>query len=339
MKVAVIVLTWNAEQIALECLKTLMSQQWMPDDILVVDNASADNTVGRIREAFPSIRVMRNARNLGFSGGMNRGITLLQAEETPPEIVVLLNQDTLLAPTWLGNLVAPFADEPELGAAGCKMLYHDGRIQHAGAYLEHPRAIARHIGWGEPDQGQYDKPMRCEMVTGAAIALRMESLHRVGLFDTGYTPAYYEDVDLCWRLRQAGYTIRYVPGAVVTHHESFSIRNDVSRLSYYHRGRLRFILKHYPLENILGDFARAEQAYIVERQSETLQVEERPLRWAYLDTIGRLPEILRVRSSVHPPLADDERAELLHILLGLKHAISRSYYRRALETIGSFRTI
>jgi GT2 family glycosyltransferase len=344
MNIAIIVLTWNAAETALECLKTIAEQQRAPEKILVVDNASADDTVERIGKEFPDIPLVRNARNLGFSAGMNVGIETLRTEaqesrHPPPDLVALLNQDTLLAPDWLEHIAAPFESNAELGAAGCKIRYNDGTLQHAGAYLERPRAVARHIGWKEADNGQYEEQTACEMVTGAAIALRMSALDTVGLFDTGYTPAYYEDVDLCWRLREGGYQIHYIPNAVVTHHESLSIRNDVSRISYYHRGRLRFVLKSTPIDELLGRFAQAEYAYIAERQSETVQVEERPLRWAYLDTIGRLPEIIQARNAFHPPLSNNEQAELLRMLLRLKHTVTLSYSRRASETIGAFRTI
>ncbi|NJN66746.1 MAG: glycosyltransferase family 2 protein, partial [Chloroflexaceae bacterium] len=167
MKVGLIVLTWNAAETAVECLKTVVEQQRAPDYMLVVDNASSDGTADRIAQEFPDIRLIRNPRNLGFSGGMNVGIRTLQDMPKPPDIVALLNQDTLLDHSWLGAIVAPFEGKPHLGAVGSKIRYPDGTIQHAGAYLKRPRRGAAH-GWHEPDTGQYDDSRPYDLVTGAA---------------------------------------------------------------------------------------------------------------------------------------------------------------------------
>lgn len=330
---AIIILTWNAGDIALQCLHTLAHQQQAPDTVLVVDNASSDGTPERIAQQFPAISLMRNSKNLGFSAGMNIGIRALQAKDNPPDIVVLLNQDTLLAPEWLSEIVAPFADNPDVGAVGCKLLYHNGTIQHAGAYLDWPRAVAHHVGNHEPDKGQYDEAKPYDFVTGAALALRMTALHDVGLLDQGYTPAYYEDTDLCWRMRQHNYRIMYAPKAIVTHHESLSLKDELQRSKYYNRGRLRFVLKSYALPDILGPFAENELAFI---RKHGHAMEERVLRWAYLETLGNLNDILQARSTYHPSLSAAETQDLVAMLLACKDAVKLSLYNRAYATIDAF---
>jgi GT2 family glycosyltransferase len=335
MKVAVLILTWNAADAALQCLQSLAQQTRPPDKILVVDNASHDGTVEGIRRQFPEITLIRNSRNLGFAVGMNTGIRALQQLSDPPDIVALLNQDTILDPHWLGELVAPFEQGADIGAVGCKLRYPDGTIQHAGARLDWPRAIAHHIGAGEPDSGQYDEAQPYDIVTGAAIALRLAALDTVGLFDPGYTPAYYEDTDLCWRLRHHNYRILYAPKATLTHQESLSLRDETRRSSYYNRGRLRFILKSYAIADILGEFAHSERAFIAQHGHRR---EERALRWAYVETLLRLPDILHARNAFYPPTTAQETEELTRLLLDLKQAVTMSMYHRAQSTLDAFYT-
>jgi GT2 family glycosyltransferase len=336
MKVALIVLTWNAADVAITCLDTVMHQSRRPDYIVVVDNASEDDTVARIQQRYRDILLLCNEQNLGFSEGMNTGIRALQELPEPPDLVLLLNQDTVLDPTWVEEITKPFQNDSEVGAVGSKILYSDGMIQHAGAYLEWPRAVAQHIGWHEPDHGQYDDPRPIEYVTGAAIALSMQALNTVGLFDPGYAPAYYEDTDLYWRLRRRNYQILYWPKATLKHHESLSIRDETKRSSFYNRGRLRFVLKTYRLEDILGPFADSEHAFIAQHGHT---VEARALRWAYFQTILHLDDILQVRSEFHPPLSNAQKHELRQMLLGFKQALTTSLYRRARATIDTIHNL
>lgn len=336
MNVAVIILTWNAAAAALACLRTVTRQERAQAHVLVVDNASTDGTPERIAEQFPTVTLIRNPRNLGFAAGMNAGIRALQAAADPPDVIVLLNQDTQVAPNWLAEIVAPFERDPQIGAVGCKIRYADGTIQHAGAYLEWPRALAQHVGWHEPDTGQYDDCKDYETLTGAALALRTQALEEVGLLDPGYTPAYYEDSDLCWRLRRHSYRIVYNPRAVVTHHESLSITDDLTRSKYYNRGRLRYVLKTYAVADIVGPFLESEIAFV---HAHGYTIEARALRWAYIETLAGLPEILAARRSFYPELSADETTAVQNALLQMKDALTASLRERARRTIDEIRII
>ncbi len=333
MNSAVLLLTWNAADAALACLHSLMQQQPMPAHILVVDNASHDGTAERIAQAYPALHLIRNPHNLGFSGGMNVGIRALRALPSPPDAVLLLNQDTTVAPDWSAAISAPLEDSPRIGAVGCKICYPDGTLQHAGAQLAWPRAVAHHVGLHQRDRGQFDTPRDYDTLTAAALALRMTALHEVGLFDTGYAPAYYEDADLCWRMWRAGWRLHYTPPARVVHQESLSIRDSLLRSSYYNRGRLRFVLKTYPLETLLMAFFASERSFIIHQGHAE---EERALRRAYVETLLRLPEILAARARYHPPLAPAAERAIIDMLLDLKAAIRTALLRRARATLDSF---
>lgn len=325
MSAAVIVLTWNGGAAALACLDSLVALDPAPDTVVVVDNGSADRTADRVAQRFPAFTLIRNERNLGFAGGMNAGLRALLGRADPPGAIALLNQDTLVDAGWLGAIVAPFAD-PAVGAVGCKIRYPDGTLQHAGATLDWPRAVARHVGWHEPDAGQHDTPRAVEQVTFAAVALRAEALSRVGLLDEGYGPAYFEDVDLCRRLRLAGYALRYEPRATLVHQESSSLRDELGRSARYNYGRLRYVLKSYSLTDLRGPFAAAELAFLREHAHNP---EGRALRWAYSETLAALPGLVAARRELEPDLPAGAEAAMHELLAGLRRALAHTLYRRA----------
>jgi GT2 family glycosyltransferase len=326
MRAAVLVLSWNAADALLACLTSLAAQQRPPELTLVVDNGSHDGAADQVAAAFPSATLIRNPRNLGFAGGMNTGIRALQALPEPPDAVVLLNQDTLLDPGWLAAILAPLEADPAVGAVGCKIRYPDGRLQHAGITLDE-RSIVRHLGWHEPDRGQYDVEQRCDYVTGAALALRMSALATVGLLDEGYTPAYFEDLDLCWRLRHGGYRVIYAPKATLAHQESLSLRDEVSRSAFYNRSRLRFVLKSYPLATLEG-FLGKELAFL----SQHIGIDEgRVLRWAYAETWLALEELLAARRAIEPALPASAAATMHALLVELHRGQAEIWRRKASE--------
>jgi GT2 family glycosyltransferase len=307
MRAAVIVLSWNGAADLPACLDALLAQAGAEADVLVVDNGSADGSAALVRERYPAARLAENGRNLGFSGGMNVGIRLLRESPEPPDAVVLLNQDTVVAPDWLRNILAPFEQDARIGAVGCKIYYPDGRtLQHAGGWIEPGRALGRHYGHGDTDEGQYDRPRECEWVTGAALALRMRALDECGLFDEGYYPGYYEDVDLCWRLRRAGYLVHYAPGAALRHAESRSTAGRIHLHALVNRNRLRFVVKTFPADRLWAEFALAERVRI-----ELLinGAEARFLSRAYLEGILRRDEWIAARARLYPmSSAEAERA-------------------------------
>ncbi len=326
MRIATIVLSWNAAYATIACLESLYHQS-IPTEILVVDNASHDEVVASILACHPNVRLIRNQRNLGFAGGMNSGIRALLNDSPPPDVLVLLNQDTVLDPTCIEHLVSPMMTDEQVAAVGAKIRYPDGTIQHAGVFLEWPRAIVRHIGWHEPDRGQHDTLQEYEFVTGAAIALRTKAIAAVQMFDEGFTPAYFEDIDLCQRLRKQGWKIVYNPAATLVHHESLSLPDELQRSCYYNRGRLRFIFKHYSLHDLEESFLPAELHHI---QRHVLWPNEgRALRWAYTETLLHWRTILLGRQQVYGSCHPLEEERMGHILMQLQRAQAIALWQHA----------
>ena len=223
------------------CLRSVYQSDWPNLEVIVVDNGSADRTSEVTRSEAPEAIVIRAERNLGFAGGNNLGL-----ERAKGELLVLLNDDCEPHPGWLKALVQSADELPDWGILGCKLLYPGGEIiQHAGGLIE-ANALTKHVGYGERDEGQHNRRTRCAYVTGAAFAIRRETMERIGLLDADFFPIYFEEIDFCFRAERAGYGSYYVPGAEVIHHESMTTK----RLSYgflckYHKNRLRFMARNF----------------------------------------------------------------------------------------------
>lgn len=282
--VSIIIPAWNGRDYLHGCLAALLAHAETGTEVLVVDNASTDGSAEMVEAEFPTVRLIRNAHNLGFAGGCNVGL-----RQARGEVMILLNQDTEVQVGWLPPLLDALSDHA-VGVAGCKLLYPDGTIQHAGMWLEWPQGLAHHYGHGEPDSGKWNEARDVEAVTGAALAFRRDVMERVGLLDEGFWPGYFEDTDFCLRVRAAGLRIRYVPQATVVHQESTSTRDAETRSTYYQRGRLRFLLKHLSPDRFLTEFVPAEEDL---QRPAIFGNESQALRLAYLGAIVQVAPLLR----------------------------------------------
>ena len=267
-KASVIILVWNGIGYLESCLDAVVIQDYSHFEVVVVDNGSTDGSPDFVAHHYPQVKLIRNECNAGFSAGNNIGL-----RKASGELLVLLNQDTVVQPGWLAALAAEFDRHPDAGIVGSKILDPDGQtLQHAGGRIEHPSALGQHYGYGELDEGQYDEPCQVEFVTGAAMALKREVLSTIGDLDEGFYPGYFEDVDFCSRARAAGYSVWYAPQAVLRHYESASMRRDsLTGHYYYYRNRLRFVLKHRTPDQIIEGFVPAEIARSAHAPSEELR--------------------------------------------------------------------
>ena len=283
-RASVIIVVWNGEQYLAKCLEAVISQKSLDDEVIVVDNGSLDNSVSIARK-YPEVKIIETGRNLGFAGGVNAGIEVAQGQ-----FLVLLNQDTVMHPGWLNALIEAFNEE-HTGIVGCKLLYPDGRIQHAGGLIYWPLGLPDHFGYGQPDDGRWDKPRPVDYVTGAALGIRRSVVEQIGPFDEGFWPGYYEEVEYCFRARQAGWEVVYIPQCVGTHLESVSLgKGSKAYLEAMHRGRLRFVLKFLDPLQLINQFLPAEEKYLL----DSPPLLRRALRHAYYATmIHTIPEILR----------------------------------------------
>lgn len=311
-KASLIVLNWNGRELLASCLPSVLTQDYPEAEVLVVDNGSTDGSLEWLASAYPQVRLLPQGRNLGYAGGMNAGLRAAQGE-----LIAFLNNDVILRPDWLRQLAQVMVADRHIGVAGCKLLYPEGNlIQHAGGILRYPLALPDHYGFRQPDTGQFDQIRDVDYVTGAAFVARREMLDRIGAFDEGFY-FYFEDTDLCFRARAAGWRVVVVPQAVAIHLESATaVRDSPSYYAWFHRGRLRFALKHYTPQQFLEDFLPAEQARWPEGIAEA---EREPLRQAYRETAKHLNAILSAQPGATIPPATVER-----IRQGLYHLAALS---------------
>jgi O-antigen biosynthesis protein len=252
--VSIIIVTYASASRIDDCLDALSRlQSRLSHEIIVVDNASPDDTVARVRSRHPGVRLLVEADNWGFAGGVNRGVAQAQGQQ-----IALLNPDAIVQPGWLDELIAPL-DDPTIGVTGSKVLDSAGRIQSIGAILAVPLLLTSHRGEGESDRGQYDRVEDVWGVHGAAMAFPKQLWQQLGGFDEGYFPAYLEESDFCQRARRAGYRVVTAPRSVISHAESSSTGKFSAEFYFYYlRNRLRFAVAWHDWPLLWNEFRPAE---------------------------------------------------------------------------------
>jgi GT2 family glycosyltransferase/SAM-dependent methyltransferase len=239
---SVVIPTWNGRDLLRDCLTALGTQTFAPSVVVVVDNGSTDGTIEMLRDDFPDVRVVAFDRNTGFSPAVNAGIRVAGGDW-----VALLNNDAVPEPGWLAHLAeAAEKAEPEVAFLASKILSLDGTlVDSAGDYLDRSLAAGQR-GHREPDDGRYDTADEVFSGCGGATLYRRSMLEALDLFDERFF-AYYEDVDLCFRARLAGWTGRYVPEARVRHHVSATTGRTPGMKRYLSiRNSWYLVLKNVP---------------------------------------------------------------------------------------------
>lgn len=242
--VVIILLTRNQKKHTIECLCSLENLDYPNFRIIVVDNGSTDSTPEEIRTKFPRVTLIENEENLGFAEGNNVGIR--QAIGKGADYVLLLNNDTVVAPDLLTELVRVAEADTQIGIVGPKIYYYDepDRIQSAGGRINWKRATSTLIGTGEIDRGQYDQTREVDFVSGCALLVKKEVIKKVGLMDPAYF-LYYDEVDWSVRISRAGFKLVYVPSGKVWHKDAVSSGKDSPLFNYYiARNKLLFAQKN-----------------------------------------------------------------------------------------------
>jgi hypothetical protein len=196
-----------------DCLTSLEDQTFSNFEVLVVDNGSTDDSCNLVRERFPWVRLIRLDHNYGFCGGNNRGIA-----EASGYYIVLLNNDTKVAPTFLQALFEAAESHPEVGFCASCMLnfYNPSRIDNCGIGLDILKAGGYQLGTGKVFSSLYKTERYVFGASGGAVLYSRDMLDKIGMFDEDFV-SHVEDVDLSWRAQLAGYRCLYVPQAIVYH--------------------------------------------------------------------------------------------------------------------------
>lgn len=212
---------WSATQTCLEALRKVTDG--VAFEIIVVDDASTDATAGKLR-GFPEVRVVTLEKNAGFLEATNAG-----AREVRGDWILLLNNDTEVAEGALDLLIAAAGSAEAIGAVGAKLVYPDGSQQEAGGIIWDD-GLGWNFGRGDdPDLPPYLYRREVDYCSAAALLVRRSAWEELGGFDPRYRPAYYEDADLCFALRDLGYRVLLEPRAVVVHYEGVSHGTDLGQ--------------------------------------------------------------------------------------------------------------
>jgi len=220
--IAVVILHWSDIELTCACIESLMIQTYPSVKIILVDNGSQDRADKTLESKFDSIQVIRNEENLGFSGGNNVGI--YYALEIGALYVALVNNDAIVAPTYIEEMLNMFQQQPEAGLVAPVITYHDEpkRIWYGGGKFNTWFFFTRHAYMNQNFQAE-QLPMITETdyISGCALMIRSDVLREIGLFwDTLFL--YFEDLDLSYRARLAGYKCYLLWKPLVLHHISAS---------------------------------------------------------------------------------------------------------------------
>jgi GT2 family glycosyltransferase len=241
-KVAIIIVNWNRERDVLDCLDSLSRIEYPNYQIIVVDNASVDGSVASIQKEYSGVMLIESKENVGFVEGNNIGIKAAMAQGA--DYSLLLNNDTLVAPNFLNDLVAAAEENPKVAVTGPTIFYagYPNVVWSAGGAINWRRGVTRMLGLDEEDRGQFgDKPRAVDFVTGCALLVKMRILNEVGLLDPRFF-AYYEETEWCVRIRNKGFTILYVPTSKIWHKIGRDERATSPNVHYYMtRNRLLFL--------------------------------------------------------------------------------------------------
>mgnify|MGYP000434755140 CR=1 FL=1 len=289
---SVIVLNWNLPGDTIACVRSLQRGLLAGSAIIIVDNASSDDSLRQFGEVFgDQVMVVALESNRGFAGGMNAGIEA--ALQTGAGSVLLLNNDTIADGEMIARLREAAVMLPRAGILGPAIYYYDApaRLWQAGTRRSALLPVPVNLG-GAALRRARGRPLRVDAVTGCAMLVRREVFARIGLFDSRYA-MYYEDADFCYRARAAGFEIWCVPRARMWHRVSLSARQvpqTTRAIAAWGRARFYRQYPHGPFPGLTLAFLLAQAALGAARDYARGDAALARLRWrATLDGYALRP--------------------------------------------------
>ncbi len=221
--VSIVIPAYNQVEYTYHCLESILANTHEVDyEVIVADDQSTDDTT-KLSQKVSGIRISRTPENMGFLKNCN-----LAAAQARGTYLLFLNNDTQVRPGWLSSLVELIESDASIGLVGSKLVYPDGRLQEAGGIL-----WSDGTGWNygrldDPEKAAYNYVKDVDYISGAAILLPTALWKQLGGFDERFAPAYCEDADLAFAVRDAGYRVAYQPRSVVVHYEGISNGTDTA---------------------------------------------------------------------------------------------------------------
>ncbi len=252
--IAIVILNWNTRQQLEQFLPNVLAHSKEKGvEVVVADNGSTDDSVAYMRENHPGVRLIEFDTNHGFTGGYNRALAQIEAR-----YYLLLNSDVEVTSGWLQPLKACMEENSSVAACMPKMKsWHQPKyFEYAGAaggFIDkygYPFCRGRILEAIEQDQGQYDKDSEIFWATGACMLVRSDLFHQEGGFDEAFF-AHMEEIDLCWRLKNKGHSIRYVHESTVYHVGGGTLPNNSPfKLFLNYRNNLFLLYKNLPAKRL-----------------------------------------------------------------------------------------
>ncbi len=258
-KVAIVILNWNGKHFLERFLQLLISRT--PEEyaqIIVADNGSADGSVEYLHNHFPDLRLIVLPENSGYTGGYNRALGQIEAQ-----YYVLLNSDVEVLEGWLPPLVRAMDSHQEIGVCMPKILSwtKPSHFEYAGAsggFIDRygfPFCRGRILSHIEEDKGQYDNPVPVFWASGTCMMVRSELYHRLGGLDNAFF-AHMEEIDFCWRVKNAGFKVMCIPASVVYHYGGGTLAMGSPKKTFYNfRNNLIMLYKNLPKNRLLPVFS------------------------------------------------------------------------------------
>ena len=249
MKVAVVILNWNGEKLLEQFLPSIVNFSAEQADIYLADNASSDNSVSYIKEHFPAVKIIENATNGGYAKGYNDALQSIKAD-----IYCLINSDVEVTENWLSPITEVFHKEENTAIIQPKLLdFKDKtKFEYAGAgggFIDlygYPYCRGRVFNRLETDEGQFDDITEIFWASGACFFIRSEVYHKLGGFDEDYF-AHQEEVDLCWRVQNEGYDVKYVGTSTIFHVGGATLQESNPQKTFLNfRNSLLNVIKNVP---------------------------------------------------------------------------------------------
>lgn len=252
LSTAVIILNWNGRNLLEKFLPSILKYSGAAN-IYVADNASTDDSITFLKENLPEVKIIQNKENGGYAKGYNDALKYLQED-----IFILLNSDVEVTENWLEPILEIFENEPETAAVQPKILDYNKRnyFEYSGAaggfvdMLGYPYCRGRIFDSIEEDHGQYNQDAYIFWASGACLAIRRTIFYEAGALDEDYF-AHQEEIDLCWRLYNLGYRIKYAGQSRIFHVGGATLNNMNPQKTFFNfRNSLYSVLKNVPEKKV-----------------------------------------------------------------------------------------
>lgn len=250
-RVSIIMLTWKSYEVTRECLASLRSVRYPNFEIVLVDNASGDGSAEKLVQEFPELALIQNETNLGFPAGNN--VAIRQVLERGTDYLLLLNNDTIVAPDFLTELVRVAETDPKIAMVNPKIYYFEpaDRIWCAGGAHKPWWSFARMRGVNQRDVGKYNRTEEVSFITGCACLVKASVVRQIGLLDEIFFLG-FEDLDWSVRALKAGFKAYYAPSSVIWHKASYDTKKNLGKPVkdfYSTRNSILFARKHLQISH------------------------------------------------------------------------------------------